>query len=449
MFEQPQELVRRRQVGGVVAADVAAGAQRGQRVDRRRDVQRLVVAAVHQLQQLDGELDVAQSAGAELELAGPHPGGHEFLDAPTHRLHLGDEVLALARRPHHRHQRGHVLRAEFGVARRRAGPSAAPGTPRSWPTARSRRRGIPACGPAAPCLPSGRSAASTSKKASPANRIISPATRVVIASACLADEDDVDVADVVQFARTALAHRDDRQPRRGRVVAAHGPGRDDQRGAERGVGEVGEVRRRPSGTAARVRSPRSGPGRARPAPAAGRGRAAQRELQSVCVRRCFRPLRRSRGAVRRREGSATLPASRCQDCGCATRWSPSASDEPSTPKSRPRSAAVLHQRAVQFVPAVAERVGEPHHRRAARCRRRAHATATTAARRGRRCSSPAGPDRARAGGSTSPSLPTLGSVGRCVAGLATLRRIARYARGRAPRLRRSATATGRPSARTA
>ena len=39
VFEQPQELVGRGQVGGVVAADVAARAQRGQRVDRRGDMQ--------------------------------------------------------------------------------------------------------------------------------------------------------------------------------------------------------------------------------------------------------------------------------------------------------------------------------------------------------------------------------------------------------------------------
>ena len=118
VLEQPQELVGGGQVGRVVAADVAARAQRRQRVDRRGHVQRLVVAAVHQLQQLDGELDVAQPAGAELELAGPHPGGHQFLDAPAHRLHLGHEVLALARRPHHRHQRLDVLLAEFDVSGR-------------------------------------------------------------------------------------------------------------------------------------------------------------------------------------------------------------------------------------------------------------------------------------------------------------------------------------------
>ena len=39
VLEQSQELVGRRQVGGVVAADVATLAEGGQRVDRRRHVQ--------------------------------------------------------------------------------------------------------------------------------------------------------------------------------------------------------------------------------------------------------------------------------------------------------------------------------------------------------------------------------------------------------------------------
>ena len=39
VFEQPEEFVGRGEVGGVVAADVSSGTQRGQRVDRRCDVQ--------------------------------------------------------------------------------------------------------------------------------------------------------------------------------------------------------------------------------------------------------------------------------------------------------------------------------------------------------------------------------------------------------------------------
>jgi hypothetical protein len=50
VLQQPQELVRRRQVRGVVAPDVAARGQCAQRVDGGGDLQRRVVAAVHELQ---------------------------------------------------------------------------------------------------------------------------------------------------------------------------------------------------------------------------------------------------------------------------------------------------------------------------------------------------------------------------------------------------------------
>ncbi len=56
-----------------------------------------------------------------------------------------------------------------------------------------------------------------------------------------AHEDDVDVGDVVQFARTAFAHRDDRQGGRGLVGLADGVGRVAQRGGQRGVGQVRQM----------------------------------------------------------------------------------------------------------------------------------------------------------------------------------------------------------------
>ncbi len=96
VFEQAQEFIGGGEVGGVIAADVAAGAQGGQRVDGGGHVQRVVVAAVHQLQQLDREFDVAQTTGAELEFAGPHSGGHQFLDA------RGASPAPRARSPHAR-----------------------------------------------------------------------------------------------------------------------------------------------------------------------------------------------------------------------------------------------------------------------------------------------------------------------------------------------------------
>ena len=58
--------------------------------------------------------------------------------------------------------------------------------------------------------------------------------------AVFGDEDDVDVADVVQLAGATFAHRDDGQRRRG-VRAAHRAVHHAQRRTQRGVGEVGQV----------------------------------------------------------------------------------------------------------------------------------------------------------------------------------------------------------------
>ena len=75
VLEHAQETVGAIELSRVVAADVAGLAQR---VDGRgggAHAQGLIDPAVHELQQLDGELDVPQAAGAELELA------REFLAA--------------------------------------------------------------------------------------------------------------------------------------------------------------------------------------------------------------------------------------------------------------------------------------------------------------------------------------------------------------------------------
>ena len=61
VLDGAQEPVGGDQRGGVLAPDVAAGRQRLQRRQRAADPQRGVDPAVHHLQQLDGELDVAQA----------------------------------------------------------------------------------------------------------------------------------------------------------------------------------------------------------------------------------------------------------------------------------------------------------------------------------------------------------------------------------------------------
>src|SRR5690606_33037149 len=63
---------------------------------------------------------------------------------------------------------------------------------------------------------------------------------LVGALARLGDEDDVDVADVVELARAALAHTDHGQPR---VVGVHFRTGDREGRFERGGGEVGQLGR--------------------------------------------------------------------------------------------------------------------------------------------------------------------------------------------------------------
>ena len=63
-----QEAVRVVELRGVHPPDVAARGERPQGVQGRAAVQGGVAAAVHELEQLYGELDVPQSAGSELEL---------------------------------------------------------------------------------------------------------------------------------------------------------------------------------------------------------------------------------------------------------------------------------------------------------------------------------------------------------------------------------------------
>ncbi|CAG7335471.1 hypothetical protein PICSAR61_04298 [Mycobacterium avium subsp. paratuberculosis] len=239
VLEQPQKFVGGGEVGRVLAPDVAALPQRGQRVDRRGHVQRLVAAAVHQLQELHREFDVAQPAAAQLDLAAADVGGHQLLDAPAHRLHLDHEVLAFAGHPHHRHQRVQVASAELRVAHGRTGFQ--------------QRLELPRLGPALVVgdvrLHGADQLAAAAFRSQPGVDLEERLGRQPHHLAghpggdgvgALADEDDVDVADVVQFAGTAFAHRDDRQPRRC-PVAAHVVLGHPQRGGQCRVGQVRQV----------------------------------------------------------------------------------------------------------------------------------------------------------------------------------------------------------------
>ena len=71
---------------------------------------------MHELQELDGELDVAQPAGAQLELALGLMRRDVVEDPASHRLHVLDEPVAVGRPPHERCDPLEVLAGQCEVA---------------------------------------------------------------------------------------------------------------------------------------------------------------------------------------------------------------------------------------------------------------------------------------------------------------------------------------------
>ncbi len=218
--DRGQQLALRR----VVARHITPGSQGVQRLERGRRAQRRVGAAVHELQQLDAELDVAQTARAELELTGGLPVGHVLLDPPAHRLDVLDEVVAAGGAPHEGGDRALVGLAQLEVPRRHPGLE--------------QRLELPGLGP--PLVVgavAGHRAHQRAGLALGAQRRVDRPQRA-LAGGCgagahrrgrqqrtdpqrlvlvgpvgrLGDEDDVDVGDVVELAAAGLAHADDRQP---------------------------------------------------------------------------------------------------------------------------------------------------------------------------------------------------------------------------------------------
>ena len=122
MLEDPQDAVVARELGGLLAPDVAAFGECREGCQRAGLVDRVVSRTVHQLQQLHGELDVAKPAGAELDLHVDLVGGDVLGDPLTHALHGLDEALAARTRPDLGRHAGRVARAEFGDRRRAAAP---------------------------------------------------------------------------------------------------------------------------------------------------------------------------------------------------------------------------------------------------------------------------------------------------------------------------------------
>ena len=250
VLDSPQEPVRVDQRRRVGPPDVPTLAQRVQRRQRLRDAQRLVSPAVDELQQLHRELDVAQAAAAQFDVALGDPGRDVLDDPPAHRPHVGDEPGALGGRPHHRGDDiavggaersvpGDRSRLEQRLELPRAGPA---GVVRLVAGQRADERPVLSLGPQIGVdLPRDRPA---DPHGQPGQRGGGGQAAFGVGSAVgvglgLGDEHDVDVGDVVELPGAGLAHRDDREPAPRRVGRQPRPG--DRQGRLQGVtGQVGQ-----------------------------------------------------------------------------------------------------------------------------------------------------------------------------------------------------------------
>ena len=227
MLEGAQERVGLVQRLAVLAPDVAAPGQLGERAQRRRRADPLVGAAVHELQQLDGELDVAQPAGAELELplglARPGCGRPPGAASPgcPRRSRRARRPSTPSARPSRRTRRPSVEVAgdRTGLEQRLELPGLGPPlVVAAVAGERADQRPGLALGPQGGVDRPDRALAGVvgadlHQVAGQLGRGPS-GRRVVGALGRLVDEDHVDVGDVVELVAAALAHRDHRQPRR-------------------------------------------------------------------------------------------------------------------------------------------------------------------------------------------------------------------------------------------
>src|SRR5918993_1783666 len=121
VLEHAQDAVIARELGGLLATDVPA---LGEGRESRKGAALPdggVGRAVHELQELHRELDVAQSTRAELDLHVDLPGGDVLRDTLAHALHGLHEPFATRARPDLGRDTGRVPRAQLGVARERTG----------------------------------------------------------------------------------------------------------------------------------------------------------------------------------------------------------------------------------------------------------------------------------------------------------------------------------------
>ena len=229
--------------------DVSAFGERLERRQRRRLTQGLIRPAVHELKQLDRELDVPQAAGAELDLPVGFAGGQVRYDPAAHRLHVGHEIVASGRLPDEAGNGGDVVLAEFGVTGDRPGLEQCLELPGLRPALvvgqvagdRSHQRaGAPFWAKVG--VDGEHRALGSALGADPdhgAGQLGGRLDRdglVTTSLRPLGHEDDIDVAGVIELAGAAFAHRDHRDgvdwAAARAVTRRHGP-RDPDRAAGR------------------------------------------------------------------------------------------------------------------------------------------------------------------------------------------------------------------------
>ena len=147
VLDATKESVRRRESGSVLATDVATGGSAASAASV--DGPATTCPCVRARAAAAGPRTPRHEAHrAELDLALDLGGGQRVDHPAAHRLDVGDEILALARPATPSADPPPCKRGRSRHRPRPAGPSAAPGTPRSWPIARSRRGDSPGCAPA-------------------------------------------------------------------------------------------------------------------------------------------------------------------------------------------------------------------------------------------------------------------------------------------------------------
>ena len=240
---------------GVLAPDVSARRQPGQRLEGGARAKGPVRAAVDELEELDGELHVPQAPGAELELALRLCRGDVVLDPSAHPLDVVDEVFARGRLPHHgpdglevvgaqRRVTGEVARLEQRLELPGLGPPLVVGAVAGDGAHEGALLALGAQGGVD--LPQaavgGDRGAGVHRPGRDARSHVE-SLLLVLPVRGFGDEDHVDVRDVVQLPPTRLAHADDGQPDPTTLLALFFTGDADRRLECR----AGEVRERGGG----------------------------------------------------------------------------------------------------------------------------------------------------------------------------------------------------------